>query len=100
MRLSEEVQYGPPEVYGRVVALEGVHGMVSSYVRARKKGATLRAVSSQIESVRRAGASEEEIRSKVRQGIIDPPNAVPERVKEVERHFLQRASSAAEVVVG
>jgi len=89
MRLSEEVQYGPPEVYGRVVALEGVRGMARSYVRARKKGATLRAVNSQIDSARRAGASEEEIRSKVRQGMTDPPNADLERVKEVERHFLQ-----------
>jgi len=89
MRLGEEVLHGPPEIYAKVVALERVYGTANSYVRKRRAKVTLKAIGGQVASARRAGASESEIRAKIQQGISDPPNVDPVRVKRAERRFLQ-----------
>lgn len=89
MRVSDDLLYGPPEDYGRYLALEGVRGMTRTCCRGRKRRATLRAIDGQVQWAKRNGASEEQIRAKVRQGITDSLNADPGRVKEVERRFLQ-----------
>lgn len=88
MRVTDELLYGPPEVYGKFLALERVYGMADSFVRRRKARVTIKSIGGQVESARRAGASESEIRAKIQKGITNP-NADPERVKDVERRFLQ-----------
>ncbi len=88
MRVSDDVLFGPTEVYGRVVALERVYGTVSSYVRKGNRGPTLEMLIGQIESARQSGASESEICSKVRQGINNPPNTDQERVRQIKQLFL------------
>jgi hypothetical protein len=69
-------------------ALDTLEGMVNSYVRGRKKGATLSRVHGQVERARRAGESEEMIRNRVRKGMTDPPYPDPGRMDEITRSFL------------
>jgi hypothetical protein len=88
MRFSDEQLQGPPNEYGRDLALESVYGITNSYVRNRKARVTLKAVSGQVESARRAGASESEIRARIQKGITDPPNFDRERVREIVQAFL------------
>jgi len=51
---------------------------------------SLNAIIGRVKMARAAGAKEEEIRDAILRGITDPPNAIPERVEEVRRRFLER----------
>lgn len=91
MSFPPELLEAPPEVYGRALALASLYGTANSYVRGprgRKPGATVNAIGGQVKRARRAGASEEEIRHRIRKGITDPPKVIAERVEEVKRRFL------------
>jgi hypothetical protein len=69
-------------------ALDTLEGMVNSYVRGRKKGATLARVVGHVKRARRSGVSEEEIRFRIRKAATDPPYVRPERVHEIAQLFL------------
>jgi len=92
MTFSAELLYAEPAVFGKALALATLEGTANSYVRSprgRKKGSTLQAVIGQAERARRCGATEEEIRSRVRKGITVPPHAHPDRVGRVRELFLE-----------
>ena len=52
-------------------------------------GATVSGVEGQMKGARHCGAIEEEIRNAVLRGATDPPGAIPERVEEIKRRFLE-----------
>lgn len=87
MTFSTDLLQAEPEVLGKALALERLYGTVNTYVRARKKTLTIRHVIGQVESSRRCGASEEEIRDKIRKAIADPPYSYPDRLGEMRRRF-------------
>jgi hypothetical protein len=73
------------------MALDTLHGIVNSYVRGprgRKPGATFENVDGQVKRARKASVSEEMIRGIIRKAAIEPPNALPDRVERVMRHYL------------
>ena len=91
MSFSTELLQAEPEVFGKALALERLYGMTNSYVRGprgRKRGATINGVEGQVKSTRHCGATEEEIRNAIRRGATDPPVAIPQRVEEIKRRFL------------
>jgi hypothetical protein len=73
------------------MALDALHGIVNSYVRGprgRKLGATFENVSGQVKRARKARVSEEMIRGTIRKATVEPPNALPDRVERIMRHYL------------
>ncbi len=93
MTFSPELLEADAATYGKALALATLEGTANSYVRGprgRKKGATLQAVIGQAERARHSGATEEEIRSRIRKGITDPPHAHPDRIHQVRQLFLMQ----------
>jgi hypothetical protein len=73
------------------MALDTLHGIVNSYVRrprGRKRGATFENVSGQVKRSRKASVSEEMIRATIQKATTELPNALPERVERITRHYL------------
>ena len=87
MTFSVDLLQAEPEVLGKALALERLHGMASRYVRVRNKGVTIQHVVGQAESARQCGAREEEILDKIRKEMTDPPYSDPDRVDEIRRRF-------------
>ncbi len=91
MSFSTELLRAEPEVFGKALALECLYGMTNSYVRGprgRNRGATVNGVEGQVKRARHSGAAEEEIRNVIHRGMTDPLGAVPQRVEEIKRRFL------------
>jgi len=92
MAFSAELLYAEPAVFGKALALATLEGMANSYVRGprgRKKGATLQAVLGQAERAKHSGATDDEIRNRIRKGTTDPPHVHPDRVLRVNQLFFE-----------
>jgi hypothetical protein len=75
------------------MALDTLHGIVNSYVqgpRGPKPGATFENVIGQVKRARKARVSEELIRAAIQKAVIEPPNAIPDRVERITRHYLNQ----------
>jgi hypothetical protein len=73
------------------MALDTLHGIVNSYVqgpRGRKKGATFENVNGQVKRARKASVSEEMIRGIILKASVESPNAMPDRIERIMRHYL------------
>jgi hypothetical protein len=88
MTLNEHLLEAEPAIFAKTLALERVYGTVNSYVRVRNDSVAIGHVAGQIKAARVCGASEEEIRGKIRKGMTDPPHGDPNRADEIGRRFL------------
>jgi hypothetical protein len=92
MNFSTELLKAPPEVFRKALVLEDLYVTTNSYVRGPRganRGKGLNDIIGRVKIARNSGATEEEIREAILRGITDPPKAIPERVEEVRRRFLE-----------
>ncbi len=91
MRFSNDLLEAPTEIFGKELALRTLYGVTNRFVRGPRghnRDLTINAVDGQAKGARHSGATEEEIRTTVRQGAIDPPGVIPERVEEIRHRYL------------
>ncbi len=91
MTFTPSLLEAPPEAFRKAIVLKDLSGTTNSYVRGPRganRGKRFNDIIGRVKIARGSGATEEEIRDAILRGITDPPNAIPERVEEVRRRFL------------